>query len=58
MSTPQDMRLKNAEDACASFVDLFEGWQKGIFKDVGVTWQKEPPAIIQARAVLAAKKGA
>jgi hypothetical protein len=33
---------------------LFDGWQAGVFKSLGVRYIVEPPAIRKARAILAA----
>lgn len=33
-------------------IDLFEAWKNGIFKDIGITWVNEPPAITKVRQLL------
>lgn len=43
-------------DALRATITLFEAWRDGIFFKVGVIWIEEPPAIIQARAALAAEE--
>ena len=41
-----------AREALVGMVKLFEMWRDGIFKQIGVEWINEPPAIIAARKVL------
>jgi hypothetical protein len=49
-------RLIAASAACRGAIDLFEAWRDGIFKRMGITWQTEPPAIIELRRVSEGEK--
>ena len=38
--------------ALEAVLELWEGWKHGVFKNLGIEWVHEPPAIIQAREAL------
>lgn len=46
--------MKQTIEALELLVSLFEAWRDGIFKRAGLTWTSEPPAIINARGLIAA----
>jgi hypothetical protein len=52
MTPAAETELADARDALAACIDLFEAWRDGIFARSGITWTKEPPAIVKARAWL------
>lgn len=43
------------KEVISNLIKLFEAWRDGIFANSGIVWEKEPPAIIAARAYLDAK---
>src|SRR5271157_1953274 len=45
---------RDALEALAALVKLVRLWQGGIFKKIGVSWEKDPPALVAAEAALLA----
>ncbi len=39
-------------EALRSCIALFEMWRDGIFKNLGVKWEREPPALAKARKLV------
>jgi len=46
-------REQEAAEIVFNMIILFELWRDGIFKDIGIEWESEPPAIVKAKEWLA-----
>jgi hypothetical protein len=49
-------REQEAAEIIFDMIILFEMWRNGIFKDLGIEWESDPPAIIKAKGWLVSKK--
>jgi hypothetical protein len=49
-------REQEAAEIVFNIIVLFEMWRNGIFKDLGIEWESDPPAIVKAKEWLVSKK--
>ena len=42
-------REQEAAEIIFDMIILFEMWRNGIFKDLGIEWESDPPVIVKAK---------